>query len=310
MAWNQAKAVLIERVIPLMREPANGTTWIINLENEASCKDGRRLGVCMAIDVLSGALEPKVFASVLDMVDQDEIDARRAFGIAFDKFPDKESLVCVSNLVAPPLEADDFYMRILLLRDFIEYYVSPNNPHSFDPADVEDVRLSYFGENAPSDLSDIETWWTGLNGVVWVMSHSEYVALTSGMQPNERGTILNDALGLGKGPSRAVNDGVELVAVRYPNSFTHACSQPSTLDAYWVNYSWYYLSYTKEDGWGRTQSCSGTAGAIRERVHRGFEGLSADFSGLHVGGITNVTEAREKLLTEGYRRLTSILPAS
>src|SRR6185503_11933257 len=100
--------------------------------------------------------------------DRTETDARRAFGLAFDRHPDKQQLVCTSRLDTQPLQ-NDSYIRVLLLRDFIEYYVNPNNPHSFDPADVEDIRMSYFGEDADADLSDVETWWTGRNGVVWIM---------------------------------------------------------------------------------------------------------------------------------------------
>jgi hypothetical protein len=310
MCLADVRDILYEKVFPLMDVPENGEKWIEKLGHE-SCKDGHRLGACIAIDILSGALEPEVLASILNLVDPDKPDARKEFGVAFDKHPKRKNLVIASKLASPPLDREDSYIRILLLRNFIEYYVNPSNPHSFDPADVEDIRMSYFSDETDADFSDIKEWWTGKSGVVWVMPYNDYQELTKDVKSEERGSLVNDALGLGKAPSTGENDGMEMVAVKYPQDFSVGCSQPTTLDAYWIDHSWYFISYVKQDGWGRTQSCSGTTGVIRERVHGEFKNLTRGYTGIYIGVITkNVSHNRKRLLQEACERFISMLSPS
>jgi hypothetical protein len=301
MSWEQVKRIITQKL-----PGPNAQIWIEQIEVEENSKDGWRLGVCLAIDLESGALDPEIVETILNAVDPNETDARKAFGIAVSGHPENDRFICSSSLTANPLAQSDSYLRVFTIRNFMRFHVNPNNPHVFDPADVEDVRTSYFEEGATSDLTDIEGSWTGGNGIVWVMSYNDFLELTRGKSREEKGTLINDALGLNYGPSQATNDGNELVAVKYPPEFSNTCLQPTTLDADWRKDDGFYLSYLKKDGWGRTQSCSGNEAPIRERVHKGLDGLSVDYVGLTVGPIGPLTPSRANLQTEAYRRLAGL----
>lgn len=301
MSWDEVKRIITQKL-----PGSTAQIWIERMEVEENSTEGWRLGVCLAIDLESGALDPETVETILNVVDPNETDARKAFGNALSGHSEHDRFVCSSSLKASPLPQSDRYLRVFTIRNFMKFHVNPNNPHVFDPADVEDVRTSYFDDGATSDLMDIESSWTGGNGIVWVMSYNDYLELTRGKSREERGTSINDALGLNYGPSQATNDGNELVAVKYPPKFDTTCLQPTTLDADWRKDDGFYLSYIKEDGWGRTQSCSGSEAPIRERVHKGLDGLSAEYVGLTVGPIRRITPNRAELRSEAFRRVAAL----
>jgi hypothetical protein len=304
MSWTQALNIL-ENVIKEMRNPTDGREWLKRLE-KTECKDARRLGFCIAIDVASGALGPQDYADVLNGIDANEACPRKAFGEAFAKHPKRKNLICASRLsVIGPADAEP-YIRVLSLLDFITYY---KKDRSLAPDDVAAIRTEYFSAYAPNDLSDIREWWSGSNGVVWVMSRIEYEDLASKYDGDELASLLNDALGLGKEPTRSDDDGRELVGVTYPPRFD-GTAQPTALDALWVNFGWYYVSYGKDDSWGKTVSCSGKRQPLRERVHKEFEKLTAEYVGFPIGRILYRIIDRTALLDNADGRLESILASA
>lgn len=301
MSWAQA-IEQINKVIDKMNSPSDGTEWLSRLE-KTECKDAYRLGFCIAIDLAAEALTADEIAGVLDKIDNTESCPRQAFAKAFADKRLEETLVCKSRFDVPSAGTDD-YIRVLTLKDFITHY---KKNRSLGRDDVAAVRTDYFSEYVASDLSDIREWWSGANDVVWVMSRTEFESLkASGLSGDALATLLNDALGLGKEPRQRDNDGRELVAVSYPAGFDNV-KQPTTLDAYWANFGWYYVSYGKEHGWGQTVSCSGTCTPLRERVHVGFHGLSRDFIGFQIGDILNLSTDRAVLVENANQRLESIL---
>jgi hypothetical protein len=295
MSWIQA-INLLQRTIGKMSVPSDGMEWINRLK-KAECKDARRLGFCIAIDVASGALTIAEVAGVLNEMDSRETCPRRAFAKALVKSSGSVTRICTSRLKVPL--SKDSYLKILTIGDFITYY---KKNLSLAPDDVEAVRTDYFSPYAAMDLADIREWWSSSNGVVWVMSREEYEALANGMSANELATLLNDALGLGKDITRTENDGSEFVGVSYPADFDIA-RQPTTFDASWMNFGSYYVSAGKHDGWGRTVSCSGTHNGLRERVHPEFEGLTSEFEGFPIGEVLDRTFDRSALLKTAEGRL-------
>jgi hypothetical protein len=112
------------------------------------------------------------------------------------------------------------------------------------------------------------------------------------MSRPDAATVLNDALGLGFPPR---SSGAELVAVQYPRGVPTDCGQPRTLHADWEGLN-FFMPYGRQDGWGRTQSCSGTLSPMRERVHGGYShGLSSAYRGMHVGKIQHSVQDRNEL---------------
>lgn len=297
--WKRVAKILSERVIRLMKDSAKGRKWLAGLED---CEDGVLLGICIAIDVESGALPGSVFASILDKVDASATNARRAFGRAIAKHPAAHNFVC-AGFPAAPLKEDDCYVRVIELLEFIKFYLTPSHYLTLNPADVAKARKIYFGRKQENSLGDINTWWTGGNGRVWITSHKELDQLLEGRSDDEKGTVINDSLGLGK-PRGGGKDGEPLfMIIKYPRNFSIGCCQPTTLDTSWTLPGGYYVSYVKQDSWGRTQSCTGTLQQCRERVHSGFKNLTSEYSALPIGPASKVDQDRSKLLMEAFSRL-------
>jgi hypothetical protein len=82
--WNDVKSILASTVIPLMKDPESGKKWVAALEN---CADGERLGICIAIDVISGSLNPQLFADIIENIDPNSPDVRAEFGKIINEAP-------------------------------------------------------------------------------------------------------------------------------------------------------------------------------------------------------------------------------
>jgi hypothetical protein len=303
MSWDKIKKFLLDNVIDSMNDPTRGRKWLNALEKK-SCPDGKRLGACIAIDVKSGALTGQTFADILDTMDTSPAalkDACRAFGITLAKHPKQAAFICASQYSGDPLPKTNHYVRVLSLDAFIEFYVQPTYAAiGFDQVSLDDVRTMFFDEPVHSNLGEIEAWWSGRNGNVWVLSYEDLDKLVGQSTGAERASLLNDALGMGI-------DGKdlhwpELVAVYYPSDLDVECRQPTTLDASWDMPGSYYVSYGNFDRWGRTHSCSGERERIRERVHLKFKNLTRDYSIYQLGIVSDLKVDRNKLLDEAFTR--------
>jgi hypothetical protein len=297
--WKRVAKVLSDKVISMMKDSAKGRKWLAGLEE---CQDGALLGICIAIDVESGALPGPLFAEILDKVDLSTSDARRAFARAIAKHPSAHNFVC-AGFPAAPLKEDDCYVRVIELLEFIKFYLTPSHYLTLNPADVAKARKIYFGRKQANSLEDINAWWTGGNGRVWITSHKELDQLLEGHSDEEKGTIINDSLGLGKKRGGGKDGEPLFMIIKYPRNFSVGCCQPTTLDTSWTKPGGYYVSYVKQDSWGRTQSCTGTLQRCRERVHSGFKNLTSEYSALPIGRASKVDEDRSKLLLEAFCRL-------
>jgi hypothetical protein len=300
MSWAQAVEIL-QQIVGQMSSPAKGMEWLKKLE-KTECGDAYRLGYCIAIDVTSGAIPSIEYARLFDALDDNEMCPRRAFAKAFAGSTGRGALQCASRLHLPSA-VPERYLRVLTIGDFMTYY---KKNRVLTPDDVADIREEYFSSYVPRDLSDIKEWFSGANGVVWVMSRKQYEDLLSYKTGDELATLLNDALGFGKEATQSENDGRELVGILYPADF-HQVTQPTTLDAYWMDFGWYFVSYGRDNGWGQTVSCSGTNTSLGERVHREFKGLTKEFVGFPIGKILTRTIRREFLTESANLRLESIL---
>ena len=304
MLWSRVKDVLLAELIGEMRNPSVGRTWLDALDEY---EDGRRLGICMAIDVLSKAVEPKLLAEVLDAIDVSDAALQNpclAFGQALMHMAEGEAR-CNSRFVAEPLAEDDAYLRVLTIGAFIDYYAGPTW-ESVTPDSSGQRRLkNMFFDPAlpPVSLGMIKKTWAGANGVIWVTSYKDYEKLTAEQPPEEVGKVLVDMLGMGNTGSG------ELIGVKYPARFEQVrFYQPTTLAAGWTTQGGYYISYREHDRWGRTHSCTGRAGTFRERIHPKFEGgLTSEFSLLVCGTVADLQEDRDRLLVNAFRRIQALL---
>lgn len=301
MDWDDVKKLLLSQVIALMGTPSQGEEWLASLEK---CADGERLGICMAIDVLSEAIDPQKFADIIERIDPKDPDVREAFGKAINQPPNCYSHICSSNFYPGGPETGLVYVRIMELGDFITFCVDRGYTRS--RSHVKRIRTMYFDRGGVK-LGGVRKWFRGRLPNVWVTSFDELHRLIDGVRADQRGTVVYDAFGL------TIKNGVggrnkpELIGVKYPENFSVGCSQPTTLDAWWVDAGGYYLSYGKDDAWGRTQSLTGGRPVQRERVHSHFKNLTPGYETYYIGIASRPVGMPKELLRQGYLRLEIIL---
>lgn len=297
MTWGKVAQYLLEKLPPKPKIRA----WIDALP---SSPDGELLGLCLAIDIASTALQPTVIGDLLDLIDVSTTDQRLAFHIAYEKHHDQRNLICASLLSCPRLKGDDHYIRIASVEAFITYFVNPSLPGylPLSPSSRARIRRRYLGP-AGGSLEAIDRWWGGRKGVTWVISASKFEELMGSQPLVEPATLVNDAAGLGH-PL-----GAELMMIRYPKGFDAflGVKQPTALDSDWEWPGNFFISFGRQDGWGRTHSCSGALPGIPERVHGEIKNPTAEYTTHALGAVAALEVNRSKLLREGYRRVQLML---
>ena len=122
LQWKDIRAFLKAEIVTRMKDKPRGLDWLKGLRTS---KDGERLGVCMAIDVLSQALAPELFAEILDRVNVKIGDSRVAFAQALEKFID-DRFNCPSKFRTEPGTDGEPYVRVLNMDGLIRYYIAPS----------------------------------------------------------------------------------------------------------------------------------------------------------------------------------------
>lgn len=302
MNWKPVREFLRREILEGLEEPSAGEEWLARLEHSSN---GDVLASCIVIDVASGALQRETIIDVLNHVDLTIADARMAFHLALVNHASYLNLICSSCFYSPPLPADDAYVRVMSLEIFIDNYISPQYGPAYVSlikADREAIKNLFFKDGL-FRLGSIRRWWTGSHPLVWVTSLTTLVDLLKGTAEEHVASVLNNYLGLG------YPEGVDLLWVRYPNQFDSSVgvAQPTTLDASWKAPSGFYVSYPNENGWGKTQSCSGMLRGAPERVHSYFKNLTDSYVAEFKGRTKNVKLSRSRLISEANRRVRRAL---
>lgn len=290
--WLAVRSYLRNRLVEVSANRVlwrKAATWVRSLGTTAR---GRLLASCLAIDLASEAVSPETLLEIVEALDSSGADACLQFAKVLRTHPMHSSWICASRLPCGDPESDDHcYVRVLELSRFIRYYLKPSTGRSSRPDQAEEVLRQYISDADGQDLSDITAPWAGPSKRVWVLPKEDYVDLVSLADPQHPGTVFQEALGLSYADGIGMNHWPHLISVTYPRQ-RHGgwnARQPTALDADWTNQPALYVSYPREDGWGRTQNCyqklytRHTTGYARERVHPSFDGLTAEFRAADIG---------------------------
>lgn len=294
MAWKRVREFLDGELLGKVKEPDLVKEWLDSL---AYSLDGKRLAACIAIDLISGSLETEFYAEVLAYLEKPFDNPSGSFAKALERFPDKGKLVACSAYNQAAVKDGPTYVRVMDLAVFIEYYVTPD--YGMTLGDAAEVRHTFL---QGTSLEDVKRPWQGGRGRVWLLPLEDFLAHHD-PDGNRVATELNDILGLGIEAGLPGANLPELICVHYPENFdVCTCAQPTALDAQWKT-SGYYVSYIRQDHWGRTQSCSGKRVSCRERIHGTLEGgLDERYSAHLIGTAGPIAHSRVSLVLQAYRR--------
>lgn len=303
MEPNESVHVFVEdtlkrKLSTVIEDRAAFESWISRLIAEP---EGLRLATCLAFDLhlerVASKLIPaiaEVFGSMTQYLSEEPV---LAFARAVELTNRRKDLLTSVMVTHAGEETQASYVRVLRLQAFITCYVGHTAyDYTLDAADINEVRKLYF--SGPASLEDVTQPWSGRHNIVWICSFHEFQdVLESAKDP---ASFLNDALGLGftLDPLGAVP---ELVAITYPPGHPAESYQPRSLHADWDSTN-FFVPHWDEDGWGRTHSCSGARGPLKERVHKAYQtGLSAEYHGRYLGPVASLVPDRDAL----YKATTS-----
>lgn len=269
MNFEEIRDYLRIALLSAVKEESRSTVaaWLEDLKPE---DDSDRLGICIAIDLLSKALLPEAYARVIELLSVPYTSSRSAFAAALERFP--ENLKMRSCFPLSTHSDAAAYASVLDLRTFIECYAMRSGyPVTLD--DLSEAVQIFFGSRGWATLEEITPAWVGPDKIVWVQPAAELDRVVSESDRGGAATRLHDALGLWD------NWDGPMVFIRYPEGVEFGrCTQPVALDAGWRRHGGCFLSAAEQDGWGRTQSRSGAEESFRERVHGPIERLSKEFT--------------------------------
>ncbi len=302
--WKDVRKFLKDKVISQMKDQARGNSW---LEGLGLSTDGQRLGVCIAIDILSDALEPKIFAEIIERVDLKIGDSQVAFARAVEKLTDDRFNSPSKHRREAETEGDH-YVRVLRMDELIRYYIGPTTITPIRKLhQLRHYVKTYFEDNEQLTLGEFDRCWCGNRERAWVLEREEYERLRDDAAKAGVGlpTLLMDVLGFGNLPT-IENHLPEVVAVFYPSKIPVHSAQPTAVDAGWISKGGFYVSYYNEDRWGRTQSSSGKLDPVKERVHPKIEALTDEYVAVRLGTPVQPTVNTKIILNTAFARAEKV----
>ena len=285
---------LIQELGDLVRDFPPAVTWLAGLMDG---NESQILGLCLAIDLASGSLAPSTVAEVLKNIDAPSGEACHDFVTAIARHGDCRFCSRQKSRPGP----DDFYVRVMGLYEFFAYSYKDASGASWSEEDINELR-SELKSPSGRPLGDVDKGFSGAGGTNWICDCREIEEEIGprGSFGIGAGTALADCLGLPEKKSFAAGNPPEIILVTYPPFVDLDLWKPTTLDGFWVG--GFFLSSNRTDGWGLTQSCSGSASAKKERIHKAFSSLKNDFLGWYVGPMGDIVSDRDALHAKGAER--------
>ena len=120
--WKEVQGVL-GRVIETLGTTSRSRAeyWLASLGESTS---GRRLGTCIAIDLVSTGLSAETVGLVLGVLPELTDDPCADFLTAQEVHPRSDEFAFASQHDCQSLSPSDRYVRVLRLRDFMQYYAT------------------------------------------------------------------------------------------------------------------------------------------------------------------------------------------
>lgn len=303
--WNAVTSELADYLSTRVADPAALALWINRLKH---AEGGEHLGLCLSIDLMTGALPAELVAELINRVGSTYANARKAFARAVAAYPKPLTLLSRYKHSHPHSSDPVAYVRLLTVRDCLRFY----SGYSFgDEADRRFLR-ALMQRHLDDWFPLVESTYKGggAGGDVFVAAWDDVRGVVSdvGLSEAQRAVRIQDSYGLAY--SRLPLD---MVYLKYDvpasgTALSHVLfAQPTTLSTSWEQPGTFFL--TGRDrfplGWGETQSCTGAYGGQRERVHTALEGAERLYFACWLGPIDEVVLDRPRHLREAYARFAA-----
>lgn len=259
------------------------------------------LGVSIYIDLVKGSVDADLIAQTIDGMDFRSPEARDSFAAHPEDEDEQPNYLCKHEDGPQTLRDDDQYIRVMKLKDMIEYYLRDaltlSTPCSYEAEKEVLDRFVLPPAASRRGLGVVTGVFRGGRMNVWVASKKDLdTARSVTGSDDEAATLIRDRFGL-----YDLNRGT-LVYVLYPSGFRGVDFYvPTTLDI--GPFCQFYVSNDRSSGWGLTCGLTAAKEGINERVHVAFDGLTDAFTIEMIGAVdVDATPDTDHLLKEALRR--------
>lgn len=263
--------------------------------------DHQRLALCLAIDLEHAVIPAGTVAKIIDLMRVPHISLVDEFDQVLE---DNRSLIIDSNYTDESYPKDT-YSTIFDVEVFINYYLSSVTTndikyvlHLLESGNVVELRKIL--------KTTITLTGTKFKELAWVLPYKvieyEFTQLSAS---EERASKIADNLGKEVTPSSTTdNEKSHLIVCKYPVTFDTKCYQPSSIHALWRGWhNGLYLSYRKDNGYGKTYATCGSRLGYSERVHRKIVVNSSGFEFMYIGESAPIAKRIENIIPEGFSRI-------
>lgn len=250
---------------PSKKTAVNGFIQSLIAEHK---RQAHRLIFCMGIDMACGALHPDQFCEVILHVISKYPEAGDRKISLFYAFGDSIRAIYSKNIACSSfkVEKHDKYVHVISVRKFGKQFQTALSELGVK---LDDDNVDSFYEFLnDQDHKITVSAWKNTNSAIFVAHENDF------HREKSKGIHhVLDALGLIFYNSGTLDS--NYLALHYPEDVA-SYYQPCTLNGDWGSASQsrsgnpFFLTYHKEDDYGRTFSVSGSKKPVRERVHAGF----------------------------------------
>ena len=253
----------------------------------------KRLLVCIAIDIKFELINNEQIVRVLN--DTNILDCKDNLLECYDSLVDKHK-VFTSNIAT---KAKSKLVRVMKSTSFTKYYFNRIKPNGLQLETTDELRKQIERENLTQFYMHNNS--IGKGNLVWVTTLKELIHILD--KNNETANNVVIRLGLSVDES----DNNEFIYIEYPENFDEKLYQPSNFSNNWRDENSLYISYKKNDGFGRTRSRIGDLydKGMKETVHNSINERKYKYNIKYLGIFDNFDKDISNFVSESINRFNN-----
>ncbi|MGB5026530.1 MAG: hypothetical protein WBO44_14330 [Saprospiraceae bacterium] len=282
-------------------------------------EDSKRLAICLAVELRKGGEEiinVDHLKLLFDSCDYDTSNfltdksfprnwfSKRLDSIKYNLRNLNGSIVASNELILESRNTNH-YVTLLSFYRLKKYYLDSIGYYSSVDSNNSNEIESFI--NLFPNLLDYIDFFGDKNYPIWVSTFEEYQTIRSTHNTVTFPTNIINSLGIypdTAGLAIYPDTGNMLFLVDYGPSLKITAYQPTSLNKNWTNCQLdFYLSYIKDNCFGKTCACNNSFCGSKEQIHEQIKCKDSGFTLSYLGKFNSITSDKVNILIEGLNRI-------
>lgn len=271
------------------------SSWVNELKNGSF--DDKRLLCCLGIEVKNHLVNIQSYVKIFNAMDYDSsINQKEIFD---QTVTNNKDLQFFSDEGFNPEDEKPIYTRIVNIDTFITTILNKSYPNDDKKYYDDEVLISEIERNDLGSLALLNEGHPNRNNV-WVtplVKINEIIDYCTDKLLNRADIIINCI-----GMPFDVNK-LKFIYMEYPEIFREEFYQSCAVNAIWGREDGLFLSYKKDDGFGRTRPCDGdnAINRLKEQVHKSLN-VKYEYNIKYLGEATSINHDTTNIVGEAIER--------